>query len=39
MALMRISSSWAVFMKNLDIAYPKQNLNRELPFGTREIRP
>ena len=33
MALMRISSSWHVFLKNLDIAYPKQNLNREFPFG------
>ena len=33
MALMRVSSSWRAFRKNLDIAYPKQNLNRELPFG------
>ena len=32
MALMRISSSWHVFLKNLDIAYPQQNLNREFPF-------
>ena len=31
--LMRISSSRRAFLKNLDIAYPKQNLNRELPFG------
>ena len=31
--LMRISSSWRAFLKNLDIAHPKQNLNRELPFG------
>ena len=33
MALMRVSSSWSAFRKNLDIAYPKQNLNREFPFG------
>ena len=33
MVLIRISSSWSAFRKNLDIAYPKQNLNRELPFG------
>ena len=31
--LMRISSSRRAFLKNLDIAYPKRNLNRELPFG------
>ena len=33
MALMRVSSSWRTFRKNLDIAYPKQSLNREFPFG------
>ena len=33
MALMRVSSSWRAFRKNLDIAYPKQSLNREFPFG------
>ena len=33
MALIRIFSSWRAFRKNLDIAYRKQNLNRELPFG------
>lgn len=33
MALMRVSPSWRAFRKNLDIAYPKQTLNLELPFG------
>ena len=33
MVLMRISSSWRAFRKNVDIAYPKPHLNRELPFG------
>ena len=33
MAVMRLSSSWRVFNKNLDIAYPKQNVNREMPFA------
>ena len=33
MALMRVSSSWSAFRKNLDIAYPKQRLNWEFPFG------
>ena len=33
MVLMRVSSSWQAFRKNMDIAYPKQSLNREFPFG------
>ena len=33
MVLMRVSSSWHAFRKNVDIAYPKQSLNREFPFG------
>ena len=33
MALMRVSSNWNAFTKNLDIAYPKQSLSREFPFG------
>ena len=33
MALMRLSSNWKAFKKNLDIACPKQNLSREFPFG------
>ena len=37
MALMRISSSWRAFRKNLDIACPKQNLNRELTFGCEVV--
>ena len=33
MVLMRVSSSWHAFRKNMDIAYPKQSPNREFPFG------
>ena len=38
MALMLVSSSWQVFLKSLDIAYPKHNLNLEYPFGEEAQR-